>query len=155
MSLTHVLCVPQLSFNLISVRQLASFGYLVTFFSTGCSEKDCLIEKQNRTGSRKGDLYYFCSLHLPSSSSSSAALVTSMATFVLWHSHLGHLPLNQMELLLSSGCFGNIFVSDIFHYFGCRLGKQHLLPYNKSSSVTHYSCGEKKYNSCLHFMIGS
>lgn len=45
--------------------------------------------------------------------------------------------MNKLKTLHSAGCLGNISVSDISDCFGCRLGKQHALPYNKSSSVTH------------------
>lgn len=46
LSLTPVLCVPHLSINLISVSQLASSGYLVSFSSTGWSLQDSCTGRQ-------------------------------------------------------------------------------------------------------------
>ena len=40
LSLSTILCVPNLSLNLISVSQLTSSGYLVSFTSTNCSVQD-------------------------------------------------------------------------------------------------------------------
>ena len=42
-----------------------------------------------------------------------------------------------MKTLHSAGYLGNISVTEISDCFGCRFGKQHALPYNKSSSFTH------------------
>lgn len=46
LSSSHVLCVPQISINLISVSQLASSGYIVSFSSTGCFVQDSSTGKQ-------------------------------------------------------------------------------------------------------------
>ena len=45
--------------------------------------------------------------------------------------------MNKLKLLHSSGSLGNVSVADISDCFVCRLGKQHALPYNKSTSVTY------------------
>ena len=63
---------------------------------------------------------------------SSAALSTTIAPFQLWHSRLAHLSLNKVKGLLSNGSLGNI--SDCF---GCKLGKQHAIPFKKSFTVTN------------------
>lgn len=136
LSLTPVLCVPHLSINLISVSQLASSGYLVSFSSTGWSLQDSCTERQIGICLRSGDLYYLCSLHLPHRCTPAVTLVSSATLLPLWHSHLGHLSLNKMKLLVSSGCLGNISITDISDCFGCRFGKQHALPYNKNLYVT-------------------
>lgn len=86
-------------------------------------------------GSR--DLYCLHTLDLPHCSTSTVALASSAASFPLWHNHLGHLPLNKKKLLVSCGCLGNISVTNNSDCFGCRFGKQHALPYNKSSPITH------------------
>lgn len=136
LSLTPVLCVPHLSINLISVSQLASSGYLVSFSSTGWSLQDSCTGRQIGICLRSGDLYYLCSLHLPHRCTPAVTLVSSATLLPLWHSHLGHLSLNKMKLLVSSGCLGNISITDISDCFGCRFGKQHALPYNKNLYVT-------------------
>lgn len=88
LSSSHVLCVPQISINLISVSQLASSGYIVAFSSTGCFVQDSRTRKQIGTGHRSGGLYYLRSLHLPLFRSSSGAYVSysSSSPFSLWHS---------------------------------------------------------------------
>lgn len=127
-SLNNVLCVPHLSINLIYVSQLTSSRLLVSFSSTGYSVQDPRTGRLIGTGLRSEGLYYIHSPHLPSSNISPAALVSSTSPFGLWHSCLGHLSLNKMMFLFSSGVFGNISVSNISTCFGCQFGKQHALP---------------------------
>lgn len=136
LSFTNVLCVPHLSISLISVSKLTSSGFLISFSSTGCSVQDPRTGRQIGTGLRSGGLYYLQSLHLPPSSFSPVAHVSSASPFALWHSRLGHLSLNKMKLLFNSGVLGNIYVSNISTCFGCHFGKQHAFPYNKSTSFT-------------------
>lgn len=58
-SLSNVLCVPQLSMNLISVRQLTSLGYTVTISYTGCLVHNSHTIKQIETGHRSGTFITF------------------------------------------------------------------------------------------------
>ena len=130
------MCVPHLSINLISVSQLTSSRFLVSFSSTGCSVQDPCTGRQIGTGLKSGGLYYLRSLHLPSFSISLVALVSSASPFALCHYRFGHLSLNRMTFLFTSGVFRNISVSDISTCFGCQFGK-HAFPYNKSTSSTN------------------
>ena len=126
MSLSTMLCVLKLFVNLISVSQLTSSGYLVSFTSTSCSVHDTCTLKQIGTGHRSEGLYSLHSLHLSSQTSSFAALASTVASFSLWHSRLGHLSLNKLKNLHFAGSLGNISVTSILGCLSRRLGKHHL-----------------------------
>ena len=85
-SLSTVLCVPNLSINLISVSELTSFGYIVSFTSIGCSIQDIHIRKQLSSLAT----YAITNLNFHHSHFCSN-------TFSLWYSRLGQFSLNKLK----------------------------------------------------------
>jgi hypothetical protein len=134
LSVSNVFCVPKLHLNLLSVGQLTELGLNLFFFSRGCLVQD------SRTGqivgiARKVErLFELTSLHFLSSSVSAPVIATS-ASIELWHSRLGHVSIPRIQTLVSRGLLGSVS-SKPFDCMPCQLGKQPVLPFNNSESIT-------------------
>ena len=79
-------------------------------------------------------------LHLPPvapvSVATAATAVSSLPSFALWHSRLGHASSSRVQQLASRGLLG--FVSkDNFDFTSCQLGKQPVLSFNNSESISN------------------
>ncbi|KAK8940976.1 hypothetical protein KSP39_PZI010478 [Platanthera zijinensis] len=87
-----IVYIPELSMNLISVRQLISHGYLVTFDVFTCRVHDRLAGALLGAGRRLCGVYVHDRLHLPSTSWSPAAssLCLPSVDFSQWHHPIGH-----------------------------------------------------------------
>ena len=81
-SVPGVFHVPDLSYNLCSVGQLAELGYRLIFYYSGCIVQDPRTEQELGTGPRVGRMFPVDNLHLPSvapvSVSAAAATVSSL-----------------------------------------------------------------------------
>ena len=92
------------------------------------------------TGPRVGRMFPVDNLHLPPvapvSVATAATAVSSLPSFALWHSRLGHASSSRVQQLASRGLLG--FVSkDNFDFTSCQLGKQPVLSFNNSESISN------------------
>ena len=96
LSVLGVFHVLDLSYNLCSVGQLAELGYRLIFYYSECIVQDSRTGQELRTGPRVGRMFPVNNLHLPLvapiSVAITAATVSSLPSFALWHSRLGHTP---------------------------------------------------------------
>ncbi|KAA0064060.1 Retrovirus-related Pol polyprotein from transposon TNT 1-94 [Cucumis melo var. makuwa] len=99
MNLPHTYCVPNLTFNLVSVGQLCDLGLTVSFSPNGCQVQDPQTGQTIGTGRKVGRLFELLSLQVPSPSSISAP-VTDSDTYQ-WHLHLGHASPEKLRHLIS------------------------------------------------------
>uniref|UniRef100_A0A2N9HLK9 Uncharacterized protein n=1 Tax=Fagus sylvatica TaxID=28930 RepID=A0A2N9HLK9_FAGSY len=88
LSIFDVFHVPQLSYNLLSVGQLAELGYHIILDYYGCVVQDPRTGQELGTGRRIGRLFEISSLRLPATGVSTAT--SSSPSLSLWHSRLGH-----------------------------------------------------------------
>ncbi|CAM8999548.1 unnamed protein product [Rhodiola kirilowii] len=96
--LSGVLLVPTIRFNLISVAKLVEECQLtVEFTEKGCSIQDQAWQILQGIGELVDGLYHFKSV--PTSSCLSITKMPHSAS--LWHSRLGHVPLDKMKLCIS------------------------------------------------------
>ena len=94
LSIPGVFHVPDLSYNLCSVGQLAELGYHLIFYYSGCIVQDLRTGQELGTSPRVGRMFPVDNLYLPPiapiSITAAAAAVSSLPSLVLWHSRLGH-----------------------------------------------------------------
>ncbi|CAN1245557.1 Retrovirus-related Pol polyprotein from transposon RE1 [Linum grandiflorum] len=109
LSLDHVLHVPRLAPNLLSVGQLIDGGCRVIFGPTGCSVQDHQTRKEIGHGSKHGRTFYLRKLGslplLPSCGSALSCNVvsgTDVASWRLWHSRLGHPHSGRLSTMLQN-----------------------------------------------------
>ena len=92
-SVLGVFHVPDLSYNLYSVGQLAELGYRLIFYYSRCIVQDPRTGQELGTGPKVGHMFPVDNLHLPPIAPVSVATAISSLTYlVLWHSHLGYAP---------------------------------------------------------------
>ena len=130
--------VPGLALNLIFVSQLTDHGLTVTFSSTGCFVQDHLTGRRIGTGCRVGGHYHLEHLRLPASASDSictSASIASLCSLDSWHCRLGHLFIDRLKLLSSSGSLGSVSSSSLSMCTSCRLAKHLTLPFYSSDTV--------------------
>ena len=65
LSIPEVFNIPNLSYNLFSMRQLAKLVYRITFDYYGCIVQDSRTGQELGTGSRVGRMFLMDNLHLP------------------------------------------------------------------------------------------
>ncbi|KAA0052263.1 Retrovirus-related Pol polyprotein from transposon TNT 1-94 [Cucumis melo var. makuwa] len=99
MNLPHTYCVPNLTFNLVSVGQLCDLGLTVSFSPNGCQVQDPQTGQTIGTGRKVGRLFELLSLQVPFPSSISAP-VTNSDTYQ-WHLRLGHASPEKLRHLIS------------------------------------------------------
>ncbi|KAL4032258.1 hypothetical protein IC575_005326 [Cucumis melo] len=88
LNLPHTYCVPNLTFNLVSVGQLCDLGLTVSFSPNGCQVQDPQTGQTIGTGRKVRRLFELLSLQVPPPSSISAP-ITDSDTYQ-WHLRLGH-----------------------------------------------------------------
>ncbi|WKA06380.1 hypothetical protein VitviT2T_024283 [Vitis vinifera] len=139
LSVPRVFHVPDLSYNLCSVGQLAELGYRLIFYYSGCIVQDPRTGQELGTGPRVGRMFLVNNLHLPPvapvSVAAATAAVSSLPSLALWHSRLGHAPSSRVQQLVSRGLLGSVS-KDNFDCTSCQLGKQPSLPFNNSDSIS-------------------
>ena len=140
LSVPGVFHVPDLSYNLCSVGQLAELGYRLIFYYSGCIVQDPRTGQELGIGPRVGRMFLMDNLHLPPvalvSVATAAAAVSSLPSLALWHSRLGHAPSSRVQQLASKGLLGSVS-KDNFDCTSCQLGKQPVLPFNNSESISN------------------
>ncbi|KAI5342103.1 hypothetical protein L3X38_009978 [Prunus dulcis] len=141
LSLDHVLVVPSLNYDLLSVPQIIdSLNCTVCFWPLYCLFQDLLTRTVIGCGTRRGKLYY---LDLTEDSSTRLSQThhvkgdesIRMKKIWLWHRRLGHASFGYLKLLFPD-LFSQFAESD-FHCETCILAKSHRISYplrlNKSS----------------------
>ena len=88
LSIFDVFHAPKLSYNLLSVGQLAELGYHIILDYFGCIVQDPRTGQELGIGRRIGQLFEISNLRLPATSVSAAT--SSSPSLSLWHSQLGH-----------------------------------------------------------------
>ena len=139
LSIPGVFHVPDLSYNLCSVGQLAELGYHLIFYYSECIVQDPRTGKELGTGPRVGRMFPVDNLHLPPIAPVSVAVVatavSSLPSVALWHSRLSHAPFSRVQQLDSKGLLGSVS-KDNFDCTSCQLGKQLVLLFNNSESIS-------------------
>ena len=64
-----------------------------------------------------------------------AVAVSSIPSLALWHTRLGHASSSQVQQLASRGLLGSLSTEN-FDCVSCQLGKQPVLPFNSSESIS-------------------
>ena len=143
LSVLRVFHVPDLSYNLCSVGQLAELGYHLIFDNSGCIVQDLRTGQELRIGPRVGCMFSMDNLHLPHLASVSVAAVaavvfavSSLPSLAFWYSRLSRAPSSQVQQLASKDLLGSVF-KDNFDCTSCQLGKQLALPLNNSESISN------------------
>ena len=89
----RVFNVLDLSYNLLSMGQLAKLGYRIIFDYSGCIVQNPRMGQKLGTGPRVGHMFPVDNLRLPliaPVSVAAAAAISSIPSLALWHAHLGH-----------------------------------------------------------------
>ncbi|KAI5317378.1 hypothetical protein L3X38_037085 [Prunus dulcis] len=141
LSLDHVLVVPSLDYDLLSVPQIIDYlNCTLCFWPLYCLFQDLLTRTVIGCGTRRGKLYY---LDLTEDSSTRLSQThhvkgdesIRMKKIWLWHRRLGHASFGYLKLLFPD-LFSQFAESD-FHCETCILAKSHRISYplrlNKSS----------------------
>jgi hypothetical protein len=141
LSLSNIYLILNLTLNLISVVQLCELGFDLWFGSSGCRVQDPQTNQVLRTGRRVGLMFELTSLHLPFTPTpppSHVAHIASVFLLSLWHLCLGHVSIQKLRSLISSG-----FMSQVKHVsvdcVSCQLAKQPALSFNNNDSFSHAS----------------
>ena len=112
LSVTEVFHVPDLSYNLFSVGQLAELGYRLIFYYSECIVQDPRTGQELGIGLRVGRMFPVDNLYLPPvapvSVAAATAAVSSLPSLALWHSCLGHASSSWVQQLASRGLFGSV-----------------------------------------------
>ena len=89
LSIPEVFNVPNLSYNLFSVGQLAELGYRITFDYFGSIVEDLRIRQELGTGPKVRRMFAVNNLHFPPvapiSVFATTAAVSSIPSLTLWH----------------------------------------------------------------------
>uniref|UniRef100_A0A2N9FZB6 Integrase catalytic domain-containing protein n=1 Tax=Fagus sylvatica TaxID=28930 RepID=A0A2N9FZB6_FAGSY len=138
LSLSDTYLIPNLTLNLISVGQLCELGLTC---SSGCRVQDPRTNQVLGTGRRVGRMFELTSLHLPSTPTpppSQVAHTASVFPLSLWHLRLGHVSVQKLRSLVSSGFLGQV-KHDSVDCVSCQLAKQPALSFTNSDSSSHAS----------------
>ena len=126
--LPQTYCVPNLTFNLVSVGQLCDLGLTVSFSPNGCQVQDLQTGRTIGTSRKVERLFELISLQLPSSSSISAS-VTEFDTYQ-WHLRLGHASSEKLCHLIFVNNLNNLTKFVPFNCLNCKLAKQPALSFS-------------------------
>ena len=138
LSIPGVFNVPDLSYNLFSVGQLAELGYRIIFDYSGCIMQDPRTGQELGTSPRVGRMFLVDNLRLPlvaPISVAAAVAISSVPSLAFWHARLGHVSSSQVQQLASRGLLGSMSAEN-FDCVSCQLGKQPALPFNTSESIS-------------------
>ena len=98
LSVPGVFHVPDLSYNLCSVGQLAELGYRLIFYYSGCIVQDLRTGQELGIGPRVGRMFPVDNLHLPPVAPISVAVaISSLSSLALWHSRLDHASSSRVQ----------------------------------------------------------
>ena len=91
-----------------------------------------------RTGPKVGRMFPMDNLRLPlvaPVSIAAAAAASSIPSLALWYAQLGHASSSWVQQLASRGSLGLVSTEN-FDCVSCQLGKQPVLPFNTSESIS-------------------
>ena len=97
LSIPGVFNVPDLSYNLFSVGQLAELGYRIIFDYSGCIMQDPRTGQEVGTGPKVGRMFLIDNLCLSlvaPVSIAASVVVSSILSLALWYARLGHIFLS-------------------------------------------------------------
>ena len=101
LSVPRVFHVPDLSYNLCFIGQLAELSYHLIFNYSRCIMQDPRTGQELGTGPRVRRMFPVDNLHLPLIApiffAAAAAAVSSLPSLSLWHSCLGHAPSSRVQ----------------------------------------------------------
>ncbi|KAH9750713.1 retrovirus-related pol polyprotein from transposon RE2 [Citrus sinensis] len=127
--LSKVLCVPDFSFNLLSVSKITkSLNCAVIFFPDFCVFQDLVSKQMIGLGKEHNGLYYYYPTIFPT------VLLTQQqhSAFDLWHWRLGHPSASRLPYLAKS--INNFSSSHDLFCHVCPLSKHTRLPFpNKNN----------------------
>ena len=136
--LEHILLIPNLSNNLLSVPQVTSqLKCLVLIYPNFCLLQDINIGEIIGRGTKREGLYYVDDVCTSLTMSSKGSISSNKKDQIwLWHRRLGHVSLGYLAYLFPS-LFSECTPSD-FHCQTCILAKSHRVSYplspNKKST---------------------
>ena len=134
----EVFNVPDLSYNLFSVGQLAELGYCIIFDYSWCIVQDPRTGQELGTGPRVGRMFLVDNLRLPLIAPVFVAAIVAISSvpfLTLWHARLGHASSSRVQQLASRDLLGLVSTEN-FDCVSCQLGKQPALPFNTSESIS-------------------
>ena len=101
LSVLGIFNVPDLSYNLFSVGQLAELSYrIIFFFYSGCIVRDPRTGQELGTSPKVEHMFPVDNLYLPlvaPVSVAATAIVSSIPSLALWHARLGHASSSQIQ----------------------------------------------------------
>ena len=90
LSVPRIFHVPNLPYNLFSMRQLVKLGYRLIFYYSGCTVQDPRTGQELETGPRVRRMFPIDNLYLspiaPISVAFTVAAISSLPSLTLWHS---------------------------------------------------------------------
>lgn len=95
-TLSDILCVPDLAVNLLSVSQICKKGHKVVFMSEACKVYNVQTNELVAMGYQSNGLYKLEMVDEPK-----ACAVKSSGEFNIWHRRLGHMNFDNMKRLRS------------------------------------------------------
>ena len=119
-------------------EQLAELGYRIIFDYSGCIMQDSRTGQELGTGPKVGHMFPVDNLRLPLVAPVSiavAAAISYIPSLALWHARLGHTSSSQVQQLAFRGLLGLVPTKN-FDHVSCQLGKQPVLPFNTSESIS-------------------
>lgn len=143
LTLSNVLCVPDFSYNLLSISKiLHNTNNSVHFSATSCSIQDLVLKKRTEIGKEHEGLYLYNPTKLSQCVKSSSTVCSSIShcnkfvssvSSTIWHARLGHLPLSKMKHLPFQCNSSTCAPCD-----SCHFAKQHKLSFSSSDSVSEH-----------------
>ena len=106
LSVLGVFNVPDLSYNLFSVGQLAELSYRIIFDYSGCIVQDPRTGQELGIGPRVRCMFLVDNLRLPLVTPifvAVVAAVSSIPSLALWHAQLGHASSSRIQQLAFRG----------------------------------------------------
>ena len=111
LSVPEVFNVPNLSYNLFSMGQLADLGYRIIFDYSGCIVQDPRTGQELGIGLRVGHMFLVDNLRLPLVAPVFVAAATTISlipSLTLWHPQLGHAFSSGVQQLASRDLLGSV-----------------------------------------------
>ena len=124
LSVPGIFTIPDISYNLFSVGQLAELGYRIIFDYFGCIVQDHMFPVDNFRLPLVAHVFV-----------AAAAAISSIPSLALWHARLGHASSSRVQQLASRGLLNSVSTEN-FDCVLCQLGKQLALPFNTSESIS-------------------
>ena len=118
--------------------QLAELGYRIIFDYSWCIVQDPRTGQELRIDPRVRHMFFVDNLCLPLVAPVSvavAAVVSLTPSLTLWHVRLGHASSSRVQQLASRGLLSSVSTKN-FDCVSCQLGKQPVLPFNTSESIS-------------------